>query len=196
MTLTAWICPDLMDTRSTWAPACSTAARGSVYSTSSTPSVARKATRRPSSCRAMVNSLLVASVWAVSLDSSPPGSAANTHCWHELPCVKQVTTDRYGVPSGRTIRKVRWIPREPERPAGRHTRYETPGRVDRRAARRPGTGGLFRGTRFAGRLPRGEFPASGRVDAQHAGHRSGGRGLPAGCAHRDGDADRGGPRID
>lgn len=45
--LKAWIVPDSMETSSTWAPAFSTASRGLVYSTSSTPSAARKAMRLP-----------------------------------------------------------------------------------------------------------------------------------------------------
>src|SRR4051812_39229994 len=47
MWFTAWISPSLMEISSAWPPAFSTALRGSVYSTSSTPSVARKATLLP-----------------------------------------------------------------------------------------------------------------------------------------------------
>src|SRR2546421_1518754 len=183
MTLTAWICPDLMDTRSACAPACSTAARGSVYSTSSTPSVARKATRRPSSCRAMVfTPCRVGS--GRSLARSPPASARNTGTSRDLPCVKQVTSRR-----------------EPERPAARPTGHETPVPVDRRAASHARTGGLLRTgqgapfRRLVERIPGiwypRHLPPAGRREpgeprARRRG-RGGGRELPAGRPDRHGD---------
>ena len=55
----AWISPDLIESSSVVPPASSTALRGSVSSTCSTPSVARIAMVFPSSSLAMVSCLLV-----------------------------------------------------------------------------------------------------------------------------------------